>query len=115
MNLVANNFISSNDITIMGYRYATDITSETSTVNFSSRFSVSKNWRLNPRMTVQMRKNEDGSKRMIYSPRIVIQDRPARSWQFEVEFGYEYAKTDTSTETTTEKNYYGYFGYTHDF
>ncbi|MBI1425058.1 MAG: hypothetical protein GC149_16550 [Gammaproteobacteria bacterium] len=115
VNLVANNFISSNDITIMGFRYATDITSETTTANFSSRFNLNKNWRLNPRMSVQLRKNEDGSKRMIYSPRIVIQDRPARTWQFELEFGYEYAKTDAPATTFTEKNYYGYFGYTHDF
>jgi len=115
VNLVANNFLSSNDITIMGFRYYTDITSRTTSVNFSSRFNVSKDWRLNPRMTIQLRKNGDGLKRTTYLPRIVIQARTARTWRFEMEFGYEYAKTETSIATTTEKDYYGYLGYTHDF
>lgn len=115
MNLVATNFLSSNDVTIMGLRYNTDVSSHATSGNFSTRFNINKNWRLNPRMTVELRNNNDGSKRTTYRPRIVIQDRAARTWRFEMEFGYEYAKTKSPTLTTTDKNYYGYLGYTHDF
>ncbi len=116
VNLVANNFLSSNDLTIMGLRYYTDILSNTTSVNFSSRFKVSKNWRLNPRMTIELRKNGDGLKRITYRPRIVIQDRASRNWRFEMEFGYQYAKTTSPTSSDfTVKDYYGYLGYTHDF
>lgn len=113
--LVANNFLTSNDVSIMGFRYNSDITSRAASVNFSSRFNASKNWRLNPRMTIELRDNDDGSKRTTYRPRIVIQDRAARNWRFEMEFGYEYAKTKSSFVTSTEKSYYGYLGYVHDF
>jgi len=113
--LVANNFVSSNDITIMGWRYTTDITSRTASVNFSTRLNRYKNWRLNPRMSVDYRKNNDGSKRISYRPRIVIDYKAIRNWQFEMEFGYEISNNTSSTASSTDKNYYGYLGYTHDF
>jgi TolA-binding protein len=115
LNLVATNLITSNDLTILGFRYNTDQTSRSTSVNFSSRIGVNKNWRVNPRMTVAVRNSDNGLKRTSYRPRIVLQDRIARSWRLEMEFGYEYATSESVAGTTTEKNYYGYFGYTHDF
>jgi tetratricopeptide (TPR) repeat protein len=115
INLIANNFLTNNDLSIMGLRYYTDITSRTTSANFSSRFNLNKNWRLNPRMAIELRDINGGSKRTTYLPRVVIQDRAARNWRFEMEFGYEYSTTSAATGNTTEKSYYGYLGYTHDF
>lgn len=115
LTLVARNFITKHDISIMGFRYISDVASRSTSANISSRFNITKNWRLNPRMTVEYRKSENGSSRTTYRPRIVIQDRAARNWRLELEFGYEYAATKASTGSFTEKSYYGYLGYTHDF
>jgi len=115
LNLVATNLITSNDLSILGFRYNSDQTSRSTSANFSSRIGINKNWRVNPRMTIEVRDSDNGLKRTAYRPRVVIQDRVTRTWRFELEFGYEYATTEASAGTTTEKNYYGYFGYIHDF
>lgn len=115
INLLATNLITSNDLTIMGVRYNTDQTSRSTSANFSTRIGLNKNWRVNPRMTIEVRDGSNGLKRTSYRPRIVIQDHVAKSWRVEMEFGYEYATIQSSVGTTTEKNYYGFLGYTHDF
>jgi len=113
--LVGTNMVSSNDVSIAGLRYNTDITSHTISANFSTRLNLSKTWRINPRMSIDWRSNDDGSKRTTYTPRLVLQYRAARTWRFEMEFGYQKTVSNPSTTNFSDQNYYGYFGYIHDF
>jgi len=113
--LVGTNMLSSNDVSIAGLRYNTDVTSHTISANFSTRLNSGKKWRFNPRMSIDWRSNDDGTKRTTYTPRLVLQYRATRTWRFEMEFGYQKTVSDPPTTNFSDQNYYGYFGYIHDF
>lgn len=121
LSLIGMNMLSSRDVTILGLRYNTDISSHTVSTNFSSRLTLNKQWRLNPRLSIAWRSNDDGSKRLTYTPRFIVDYRAARTWRFEMELGYQKAKTSgiqtgtATTTTSTTENYYIYLGYIHDF
>ena len=120
LTLIAKNLLRTNDLALLGARYYTDVSANTVGVNFSDRFPLNPRWRINPRMSIDLRNGDDGSRRIILTPRIIMQWRPARSWQLEMEFGYQNlsytgAATNTAMPSYKENNYYGYIGYTHDF
>lgn len=120
LTLIANNLLIANDVAVMGARYYTDVSASTVGVNFSDRFPINPRWRINPRMSIDMRSGDDGSRRIILTPRIITQWRPSRSWRLEMEFGYQNltytgSPTNTAMPSYKENNYYGYIGYTHDF
>lgn len=120
LTLIAKNLLSSNDVAVLGARYYTDVSADTIGVNFSDRFTINPRWRINPRMSIDLRNGDDGSRRIILTPRIITQWRPSRSWQLEMEFGYQNltytgSSTNTAMPSYKENNYYGYIGYTHDF
>lgn len=120
MSLIGMNMLSKNDVTILGMRYNTDVTSHTIMANFSTRLNPNKKWRINPRMSIAWRSNDDGSKRVTYTPRIVTDYRGGKSWRYELEVGYQKSNTtgiqsNNASSTSYFENYYIYLGYIHDF
>jgi tetratricopeptide (TPR) repeat protein len=120
LSLIGMNMLSKSDVTILGMRYNTDVTSHTIMANFSSRLNLNKKWRVNPRMSIGWRDNDDGSKRITYTPRIITDYRGGRRWRYELELGYQKATTSNIqsvnvSSTSSTENYYIYLGYIHDF
>lgn len=120
LQLVANNLLSRNDVAVTGLRYFTDVGASTVGVYFSDRFTLNPRWHLKPRLNIDWRSGDDGSKRTTFTPRIMAQWRPSRSWQLEMEIGYQYSTntaspTNTATPSFNENDYYGYIGYNYNF
>ena len=113
-NLVVSNFFTRNDITIFGARYSDASTSDTIQLNFSANFNLNRKWRVNPRFIFDTRDNSSGSSRTSFKPRVIVNYRPSRALKYELDMGYEDAKTE-STITTTETNFYIFLGYLYDF
>ncbi len=113
--LLINGLFTDNDITVAGIRYSDASTSETTSANFSSRFSLNKNWRLNPRLNVDLRSDDNGSERTTYKSRLIINYRSKQNLKYDLELGYENSETTTGSVTSTDKNYYLYIGYIYDF
>jgi len=114
-NLVINNFFSNSDITIFGARYSNASNSDIIQLNFSGNFSVSKEWRVNPRLVVDTRDNINGTTRTTYRPRLIVHYRPSRTLKYEFDMGYENAESDSTAGTTSETNLFIFFGYIYDF
>lgn len=115
ISLIANSFFLDNDITIMGLRYHDTETSSTVSANISTRFKSSKPWRWNPRFDVEQRSDDNGSERMTYKTRLIVNYQPVREWKYEMEMGYETSDTTTALGTSTDETYYIFLGYIHDF
>jgi hypothetical protein len=114
-NLVINNFFTDNDITIFGARYSDTSTSNVIQLNFSSNFTFSREWRVNPRLIVDKRDNDNGTSRTTFKPRLILNYRPSRALKYELDMGYEDAETEATAGTTSESNFYIFFGYIYDF
>lgn len=114
-NLVITNFFTGNDTTIFGLRYSDTATSSITQFNYSTNFNVSKKWRINPRLVVDSRDNNNNSTRATIRPRLIVNYRPSRSIKYELDLGYENAETTSSVATTTESSFYVFFGYIYDF
>lgn len=120
LSLIGMNMLSKNDVTILGMRYNTDVSSHTIMANFSTRLNINRKWRVNPRMSIALRDNDDGSRRITYTPRVVTDYRGGRTWRYELEVGYQKATTSgiqtvNASSTSVFENYYIYLGYIHDF
>lgn len=120
LTLVANNLLFADDVAVMGARYYTDVSADTIGLNFSDRFNLNSRWRLNPRLSLDMRSGDDGSERFALTPRINAQWRPSRTWQLEMEFAYQIvdftaSPTNIATPSHTENSYYTYIGYNYNF
>lgn len=120
LTLIGNNFLVADDVAVMGARYFTDVAADTIGVNFSDRFNLNSRWRINPRLSIDVRSGNDGSERTTITPRINTQWRPSRSWQLEMEFAYQTvdytgSSTNTAMPSYKENNYYTYIGYNYNF
>lgn len=113
--LLANGLFTDNDITILGMQYNAATTSDTRTLNFSSRFNINQQWRINPRFNISWRENDNGSERTTYKPRLLVNYRSKRNLKYDFELGYEYSETQSGAINTEDENYYVYLGYIFDF
>jgi hypothetical protein len=115
VSLIATGFFLDNDVTIMGLRLTDATTFRTISANISSRFKSSKEWRWNPRLDVDQRTDNNGTERMTYKTKLIVNYQPEREWKYELELGYETSDTTTATLNTEDTHYYAFFGYIYDF
>ena len=115
LSLIANGFFLDNDITIMGLRYSDAATSSTLGMNISTRFKSSKPWRWNPRFSIDSRADDNGTDRLTYKTKLIVNYQPSREWKYEMELGYETSDTSTAAGDTSDETYYIFLGYIHDF
>ena len=84
-----NNLLVANGIAVMGLRYYTEVAADTIGVNISGRLILNPRARINPCLYIDAHNEDDGSKHITITTRINTQWRPSRTWQLEMEFGYQ--------------------------
>ena len=105
-----------NDISIFGIRY-----SDLSNARITSAYTILRlplwpQWRINPRLRVDLRENANGTDQLNFSPTVQLQYRPGRNMFFELETGALLYDQDTILgESEQFQIYFFYLGYRYIF
>jgi len=124
MDLTGSGLITEGDIYVLGIRYNDLQRSKATSVSINARYPVSREFRVNPRVRVDYRDNDDGTKRYAYQPSVRMTYRILKSIQLEVEGGGEWNFQERSASALTEadsdefdrtKGYFVIVGYRYNF
>jgi len=106
--LIASSFFMEGDINIIELRYADTMSSDSFSFNLNLRYPFTPDFRVNPRIQTNYRKNKsDGGKSVTIRPLVRIDYRWKKWLRFEMEGGREW-REDTIIGNNTEKTT-GYF------
>jgi hypothetical protein len=114
--VIKNDLIKQGDIGILSLRYSDASTSDTFRMGISSRYPITNGWRINPRLGLSYRTNDDneGSRKTI-SPYLRMDYRYRKNMIFELEGGLNWFEEDDGTQITNFTDYFIYGGYRWDF
>jgi len=116
LQLIGSNYFSQGDITIVGLRYADGDDRDVYSLNFNTRFLVSRNLRVNPRFRMDSRKNRvNNTGQMIYRPSIRLDYRVKNRLSLEAEIGGEYSNREITDDSGIDSSYFISVGYRADF
>ncbi|MEO8225225.1 MAG: tetratricopeptide repeat protein, partial [Gammaproteobacteria bacterium] len=115
-SLVGSSLFTEGDVTIFGLRYTDTYNTTTSTVYVDSRFPVTSELRLNPRLGVSLRDiTEDSSSEWLLTPSMRLLYRIARNYEIDLEGGGELGSRTGGAVNTNTTAYYIYMGYRAEF
>jgi tetratricopeptide (TPR) repeat protein len=117
--LVGNNLLMKYDTTVLGLRYYdTNLTNITSFIA-NTRFPITRNWRINPRLQYDIRKTSDGRSQNIIRALLRTDYRYLNKARFDFEIGYddtsEDARGDSLGTSLANSNLFFTLGYRWDF
>ena len=116
VQLIGSNLIKQGDITIFGLRYADGDDRDIYSLNFNTRFPVTRDFRVNPRFRIDYRKNrDDNTDQMIYRPSLRLSYRVKRRLRLEAEIGGEYSDREIVDGSQKDGSYFVNLGYRADF
>jgi hypothetical protein len=114
--LIANKLLFDNDIMILGARYSDTYRSDTLSFTGNWRINVSREFRINPRIRLDYRKDkEDDDNRTLVRPFIRLDYRFKKWIKFEFDLGYEWLQDTFSDQSQTTTGYFLSAGYRAQF
>ena len=106
----------SGDINILGLSYNAASNANTVTGTMNSRFPVTRDFRVNPKLRADFRHNKStDSDRFRMVPAVRLNYRMRRNIQLEFQGGGEWVNDQRSTGTENNFGYFVSFGYRWDF
>ncbi len=116
LQLIGSSLIKQGDIAIIGLRYSDTNTSATWALNLNTRYPLTRQLRVNPKMLVDYRTNNDDSgHRWRFRPLLRIEYRWKRRLHFEFEGGGEWINETVSGVSSQSRDYFFTLGYRVDF
>lgn len=116
LQLIGSDLLKPGDITVAGFRYSDTSTTNTTSISLNTRYPISKEWRLNPRLRLDYKERAaDNSTEWILVPTFRMDYRLKRRYYFEFEIGGELSKLSTPDTSDTTTTYYLNAGYRVDF
>jgi hypothetical protein len=116
LQLIGSNLINQGDITVFGLRYADGSDRDIYSLNFNTRYPVTRDLRVNPRFRMDYRKNQDdNTDQMIYRPSLRLDYRVKRRLRLEAEIGGEYSDREIVNGSEKNSSYFVNIGYRADF
>jgi hypothetical protein len=117
LSLIGTSLIREGDISILGLRYSEGGSSESTAVFLDTRYPLTQNLRLNPKLLVSHREISAGeATELLVRPGLRVLYHMARHVQFEIEAGGEFGSHDNGGGATNDSSgYYLYMGYSADF
>lgn len=104
------------DTTLVSVRYSDLNASDIISLNLNSRFPLTPEWRINPRLRLDHRNNHnDNSTQWSFFPSLRMDYRWHRRYRFEVEAGGELTTRKLTTTTDNTQAYFVNLGYRIDF
>ncbi|VAW57415.1 hypothetical protein MNBD_GAMMA07-952, partial [hydrothermal vent metagenome] len=89
LQLIGTSVFMDNDSTIFGYRYSDTDRSEVNSLSLNTRIPLTREWRLNPRIRFDQRKNTDGTTQSVNAFALRVDYRFKRNMNFELDLGRE--------------------------
>jgi len=116
LQLIGNSVFMNNDSTIFGYRFSDTDRGKTNSLSVNMRFPLTLEWRMNPRLRFDDRKNSDGSDQTISALALRFDYRLKRNLNFELDFGIENSNRGALDNTTSKtRATFLSLGYRYDF
>jgi len=116
LQLIGSNLIKDGDLTVLGLRYTDATTTRATSLSLNTRYPVTVNFRVNPRFSVDFRKNlNDNTDQFIYRPSARLTWNVKRRFRLEAEFGGEWSDRQLVTGSTATRSYFATLGYRADF
>jgi len=116
LQLIANNVLIKNDLVIAGLRYSDTGSSNTMALSLNSRFTLKRDWRINPRILFDYSTNNTsvGSQYRI-RPTLRTEYHWKKRVHLEFEGGLEWVYDRTASQTDYSRDYFIITGYRWDF
>lgn len=89
VQLVANKWFNDRDTTVLGMRLSQTASYDEFSLSGSNRLPLSKLWRVDSRMRIDMRQGSSGEDLTKLRPSVKLDHRFSKQWQFEAELGLE--------------------------
>ena len=116
LQFIGSSMIKEGDITIFGLRYSDTSTSDSYSFSLNTRYPLTTNLRLNPRLVVDYRTNKDNDgEKTRFRPLVRLEYRWKRRYHFEVEGGGEWSNESFSTLEEDRNSYFLRVGYRINF
>jgi len=115
LQLIGSSLLQPGDINILGFRFSDTSTSNIYTLSADSRFPVTNNFRINPRVRYDYRDNDDNTTQSTILPSIRLDYRWHRLYRFELEAGREWTTRNLQDGTGDFRSYFISVGYRADF
>jgi len=113
---IGSNLIKEGDIAIVGMRYSDLSSSKRYALSLNTRYPVSNDLRINPRLRLEYRKNEnDDTDQWFVRPSFRMDYRWTKRTRFELELGGEWSSRELNDDTSETRSYFIFMGYRHDF
>ena len=113
--LVGNNLWMERDTGVLGLRYMNTEPSDTISLIANSRFPITKNWRINPRLQFDVRKLTDGRTQEKVRAIIKTDYRYLNKARFDFEIGYDDTTESNNGQSLGSNNLFITLGYRWDF
>jgi len=113
--LVGNSLFIERDTGVLGLRYLQTDPSDTLSLIVNSRFPITRNWRVNPRIQYDIRKLADGRSQNKWRTLIRTDYRYPGSVRFDFEIGYDDTSQTIDGESLGSSALYFMLGYRRDF
>jgi hypothetical protein len=117
LQLIGSSLFKEGDIAIMGLNFTDATNHETYSASLNTRYPLSRNWRINPRVRVDWRENKrDDVEQFKIRPQLKIDFslRKPRT-RLEMEIGGEWVDNKLPEETEKTSGYFATIGYRYDF
>lgn len=115
LQILKNNLLKEGDIGILSLRYSDASTSDTFSISANSRYPITNLWRVNPRLNLSYRNNDDGGTRITAGGTLQADYRFRSDLVFEVEGGGNWHKEETLLSTDSFLDYFFTLGYRWSF
>ena len=116
LQLIGSSLIREGDIAIIGLRYSDTASSDTLALNLNTRYPLSPELRLNPKMLIDYRDNQTSSGyRWRIRPALRVEYRWKRRVHFDFEGGGEWANESNAGQIYHTSNFFFTLGYRLDF
>lgn len=104
VQLIGSGLIKEGDVSIVGVSYNDAKDSKTSSLTLNTRYPVTNDWRINPRLRIDYRTSVTGGDSVSYKPQLRTDYRLGKKITFELEGGVEWDEQKAATTTTTTTN-----------
>jgi hypothetical protein len=116
LQLIGSDLLKPGDLTVLGLRLGNATTTDIASVSLNTRYPVTNDFRVNPRMRIDYRRNlVDDTEQFIYRPSARLTWNVKRSFRLEAEFGGELSDRELVTGSTATNSYFVNLGYRADF
>lgn len=114
---IGSDLLKDGDIAIVGFRYSDLTDSQRFNLSINTRYPISEEWRINPRLQLEYRTfdEDDDADQWIARPSLRMDYRFTRRARFELDVGGEWSSRELNDTTTDTRSYFIFFGYRYDF